>query len=274
MRRMMLTLATLVALFACGDATGILELTPTAIVVRSGQDQVVEAGAPELLEPTELRLVGTTDGQALLIGPQPAYAQDTIGTGIPNAVVCAAPTDSAGNRVPDGAPGALTPFSDCVMTDSAGDAVFHWEAGTKAGKAHGQVRSDIAGKPNVHANIQATVTPGPLARFRVGQSGTHQVGDTVDLRELVHDGRDEYGNGIARDTLTAVPDSLVDWGFSDANTDSDATFDPAGSGWLVVVPDFGEHGFEVAYDGDYATRIHVRIDGVAGQRARFDVDAD
>jgi hypothetical protein len=210
----------------------------------------------------------------MLIGPQPAYAQDTIGTGIPNAVVCAAPTDSAGNRVPDGSPGALTPFSDCVMTDSAGDAVFHWEPGTQAGRSHGQVRSDIAGEPNVHANIRATVTPGPLASFQIERSGTHFVGDTVDLRDLVHNGRDEYRNKITHDSLIAAPDSLVEWGFSDAVTTSDATFDPAGSGWLVVVPDFGQHGFEIAYDGDYATRIHVRIDGVAGQRARFDVDAD
>ena len=150
------------------------DLTPAAMVITSGNEQVGLVGAPL--------------GRAIVV-----RVTNGIGDGVPDVAVAWTVRDGGG---------ALSASSS--TTDPQGLASVTWTLGTSAGAGTNRVTASVAALPEGIVEFSAGATPGPPATVVIvsGDAQTGTVGEELTAPIVVRV-EDEYGN--------ATKDVLVAW---------------------------------------------------------------
>ena len=133
-------------------------------------------------------------------------------------------------------------FAQTTATDDSAYTVNRWAPGTKAMTCHAQAGRLVGTQIVMDATWELEVLPGPVAQVQLAEMPWLCIGDTLDMRDYVAGGLDAYWNEIPADTVRALPDSEVSWTWKDGTQWSTGS-GPTVSGWIVVVPDFGQHGY-------------------------------
>lgn len=220
---------------------------------------------PEFTDPDDLRLeivsgdgqvapVQTTDGASIVeaslvaqVGAPSGVLPDTLVARIrdksgghanvpPNTVVnYVVPTDGCGE-----------PWINAASPDDSAYVATLWER--PAGQLpdlqwHGDVwgalctletRTVVDGVFKTDTTFQAIFTTGPLTNMTTG-SVPIELGDTVDLRFHISEGRDVYRNVIPVETIRGIAASDVTWQWRDGHPDG-TWARPEQTGWLLVAP--------------------------------------
>ena len=140
--------------------------------------------------------------------------------------------------------GAGKLFASTTATDDTATTVNRWAPGTKAGRFRARAGRLVgAGMIVYDAEFELEVLPGPPVRIYFNsllyEHHRLNVGDTIDIREMVLGGRDAYGNDVPRDSILAWPDTAIGWAWSSRVCNPGCAplpTEPTGWGWEVVVP--------------------------------------
>lgn len=181
----------------CSESTG-PEFHKWSLTVLSGDSQTTTAGADSLLDPVVGQLAALPSGQtAFILGAQPLDAQTTVGTPLPDQVVCAV---GVGEH-------PLRAWNPCTNTDAAGQAKFWFQGGTLAGVDSAEIRGIQNDSPVVAAIVTATVAPGPVDSMYVTGIGLVRSSQPRTIPQGVQLAVDSYGNPIPSCPAFSAADS-------------------------------------------------------------------
>lgn len=228
---------------ACSDTTGVGK-GPLRLGVVDGNHQVAIAGDVQLGKGVKTRMVRDRSGRVSLHLVRPLYAQGTVvqGSPVPGAVVCAEPPDTIPE---DGS--WLRPFQRCNSTDAAGEVIFHFRPGTRAGEIPAEIRGTVEGEPTVFDRVIAYVEPGALHGWSFNLLAEWPTeGDTIDYAPLVQGGFDRHGNSITAEAVLAMGEPTWQLVIPAINSSNPAVARPesvhaSGTGWVVVTPPWRPH---------------------------------
>src|SRR5690606_1481865 len=98
--------------------------------------------------------------------------------------------------------GAGRLFASTTATDDTATTVNRWAPGTKAGRFRARAGRLVGTEIVYDAEFDLEVLPGPPVRIYFSsllyEHHRFNVGDTIDIREMVRGGRDAYGNDVPR----------------------------------------------------------------------------
>ena len=258
MLRRVSVLALALALAACGDDSDsdVATIDQMRVVKVSG-DQSAQVPPPEIAG--ALRVTATVGEDGWTDEPLIARIVTTGGGAQATITGLSADVVPAGTLVHWYLPeecGRL--FAQTTATDDSAYTVNRWAPGTKAMTCHAQAGRLVGTEIVMDTTWTLEVLPGPVAQVQLADMPSPCIGDTLDMRNYIARGWDAYGNEIPVDTVRALPDDAVSWQWEEAVQGYTGS-GPVVSGWAIVVPDFGQHGYTKRTTKDGFGYYTVRI---------------